>query len=278
LVCSVLKVTRSRGCEKSGAPRPLSRYHVGIDLQKFIEAVILDVNATRHFSAENEKSSKRSYEAPFFGSPNDALVATVGLNPSPTEFERGRWPAPPLSSEIHLERLVKYFCPSAQASHNWFATWELALHHIGRSYSRDVVHLDLSPRPTIPVSRCPNRVLFGHMVDSDIKWFFSMLSELTALRGLLVAGSTYRMNSRGNASAIYLDKVIQIAAPRFGFVLSEKKVLDTSAPIASCYWLTGSHKRRIPVFFCGSSPSSRSRAALIARVRQHSELLKSAGF
>jgi hypothetical protein len=161
---------------------------------------------------------------------------------------------------------------------SWFGVWECALKHIGRSYFKDTLHLDLSPRATIPVGSCPDRPLFVNMVAADIKWFFTLLAGLPQIRGLLVAGSSWCMTRNGKAGAAYLDRIIREAGPEFGFELAKVKVFQQSGPKVALYRLSRPNGDSIPMFFCGASPSSNSPRELIRAVQQHAAHLKHLGF
>lgn len=202
-----------------------------MDLQDFLNSVIEATDATASNYAGNFSVGTPMHAAPFFGRASVASYATVGLNPAPAEFQKGRWPPTALPPKVHLSRLLDYFeNPKVPYYKSWFGVWERAFEQIGRSYFNDTVHLDLSPRATIPVRNCPDRPMFVRMVDADIKHFFNFLAGMTQIRGLLVAGSSWCMTRKSTAGAAYLDRIIREAAPNFGFNLQTVKVFQQSAP------------------------------------------------
>ena len=206
-----------------------------------------------------------------------AIVATVGVNPSPGEFEGGR-PTVPLPTPAHLGRLITYFSNPAIPPHPWFDPWEDALNLIGRSYRTDAVHLDISPRATEPMSTCADQLLFGQMLHADVAWFFQLLLGLPRLRGLLIAGSLFCLNAQGGLRRPHIDSFLKSVAPTHGFDLSRVRWLNRDRPPTKIYSLMWPDGRSVPVFFCGQSPSGNSPQQLVERVRQHSPLLKRLGF
>jgi hypothetical protein len=250
-----------------------------MDLPHFLGSVINATDATAIEYAGNFSLGTPVHAAPFFGRVDVASYATVGLNPSPAEFQQGRWPQSALPLNAHLSRLSDYFVsPSRPYYESWFGVWERALAPIGKSYFQDTVHLDLSPRATVPVRSCPDRPLFVKMVAADIRWFFALLAGLPHIRGLLVAGSSLCMTRNGNTGSVYLDRIIRQAGPRFSFELSRAKCLRQSGPKIALYHLSRPKRDSIPVFFCGMSPSGNSPGDLIYAVQQYAALLKRVGF
>ena len=116
------------------------------------------------------------------------------------------------------------------------------------------------------------------MVAFDIQWFFQFLAGMTQIRGLFVAGSSWRITRNGTTGAAYLDRIIVEAWQQFGFALPKVKVFQKSGPRIAIYRLIRPQGEDIPVFFCGASPSSNSPDSLVHAVRQHALLLKQLGF
>ena len=250
-----------------------------MDLKKYLESVVKETNATVSDYVANFSSGTPMYAAPFFGHADVASLATVGLNPSPAEFQHGRWPATGLPLSDHLNRLLEYFTNSDVPYYkSWFGSWERALECIGRSYFRGTAHIDLSPRATVPFGGCPDRQRFVETVAGDVKWFFTLLAGMTEIRGLLVAGSSWCITRNGNFGAAHLDRIIREAAPRFGFKLAKGKRLQRSGTRVTMHSLNRPSGESIPVFFCGASPSSNSPEVLVEAVRNHASLLKRCGF
>ena len=84
----------------------------------------------------------------FFGNPESAVAATVGVNPSAKEFSSNRkWSDEYIEPNRLLERCRSYFQePFGVQSHNWFEVWKDFLMKIGLSYNVEpkAVHFDLS--------------------------------------------------------------------------------------------------------------------------------------
>lgn len=117
-----------------------------MDLKHFLGCVVNETNATAQDYSGNCSPDTPMHAAPFFGKAENALDATVGINPSPKEFQNGRWPRATLPIDAHLRRLPDYFVnPTVPHYESWFGVWESALKILGKSYFHDTVHLDLSP-------------------------------------------------------------------------------------------------------------------------------------
>jgi hypothetical protein len=250
-----------------------------VDLLKYLATVIKDTGASADVYTRNFAAGTPMHAAPFFGCADSALYATVGLNPSPAEFQDGRWPASALPLSEHLGRLLNYFeNPKVPYYDSWFGCWERALGHLGRSYFRDTIHLDLSPRATIPLRSCPDKRLFVKMVAADINSFFAFLEHVPQIRGLLVAWSGCGITLNDKVGAMYLDRIIRESGEKLGFKLVALDVLQRSGPKIALYRLSRPKGDTLPVFFCGASPSSNSREDLGKAVQQRAALLKRTGF
>ena len=248
-------------------------------LEAYLGAVIEAIRITDTANIANFSANTPQHAAPWFGRVDIAEYATVGLNPAPKEFQQGRWPAAALPIPDHLNRLMHYFVnPTVPYYGSWFDAWERALQCIGHSYFSDTVHLDLSPRATIPFSSVPDRARFIEMVASDIKWFYALLARMTQIRGLLVAGSSWGATKAGNIGAVHLDRIVRETAPIYGFALSPGKIRQRAGTRIASFTLTRPCGDQIPVFFCGASPSSNTTSALILAVCNRASLLKNLGF
>ena len=104
------------------------------------------------FSA-NFKSGISTQVSPFFGDLASAQVATIGVNPSWTEYQSVRWSGVQGPTQV-ANCLTSYFTAPPAQWHNFFQRWEMSLNQLGRSFTRDAVHIDLSPRPTIARRGC----------------------------------------------------------------------------------------------------------------------------
>ena len=105
----------------------------------------------------------------FFGNPASALVATIGVNPSSSEFDPARlWGAVQTKKDWKL-RLRDYFRHRVPP-HEWFESWQVGLAVLGLSYQEGTaVHLDLSYRATTAMLKNPSTDLaeFRRMVEQD---------------------------------------------------------------------------------------------------------------
>lgn len=147
----------------------------------------------------------------FFGDPETAVVATVGLNPSRLEYRNGR--GEELDGEQRrfetlgsvgaesrgeltddqvqaiVEGQRRYF--SRAPYWRWFSRPERVLEGTRHSYRRDAVHLDLVQEPTDPTwSTLPAPERRG-LLDADLPFLRHLLTTLP-LELVLVDGKTAR--------------------------------------------------------------------------------------
>ena len=125
-------------------------------LVEFLSDEMNFVTRTAGEFAANMKAGVFGYPIPFFGDIENAVVATIGLNPSATEFTTDRGSRGLSPSDIAAQ-LVEYF---QRNPHPWFAVWERALRSFGASYRTNAVHLDVSPRATISAAAAIDPVAF----------------------------------------------------------------------------------------------------------------------
>jgi hypothetical protein len=114
---------------------------------------------------------------PFFGDLENAEILTLGVNPSPTEFDEVRCWKPKMEAKELSFRLVNYFRLQNPPFHDWFTPLETILRHNNCSYLSNAAHIDLSPRATRTMSkfRC-NPERFLEMVNDDAnKWLPKLL-------------------------------------------------------------------------------------------------------
>ncbi|HNA82545.1 MAG TPA: hypothetical protein PLQ64_08750 [Thiobacillaceae bacterium] len=202
---------------------------------------------------------------PFFGKINSASVLTVGVNPSPGEFGGARiqyWEN--ISDTTHLAvRLTDYFNGT---HHPWFDTWRKALALLDVSYEKGrVAHVDLSPRATIPMAQVQDINLFLAMVRHDIKWFFEILSELSSIKLVLLAGSVTKKH--------YINNFIKKSASEHGYRFDGTAERTGKGRIGNYEFINNG--KAFSCFYCSVSPSSRSRGLLIERIGENSTRLKS---
>ncbi len=143
-------------------------------------------------------------------------MATIGVNPSSTEFKAQRCEGIQNQREWK-KRLRDYFKGKAPA-HKWFQPWRIGLELLGMSYEEGTAaHLDVSYRTTTAMLRNegtdPDE--FRCMVERDVQWFFKLLPLCTNLRLLLTFGPIIRRNR----STESLLQFLKVHAPRNGFMV-----------------------------------------------------------
>jgi hypothetical protein len=207
-----------------------------------------------------------------FGQLTSAVVITVGLNPSATEFKSDRLWSPVLGHVALTERCRDYFSAKAPCrSHAWFKPWSDGLTSIGVSYEDgSAVHLDLSPRATRSVSSLntsADQGLFLEMVERDLWVFFATMQLCKNARLILMAGSV--------TGKYYMNEFLQRFAPNYGYDLDRPFNRNDQRGKGKISWhcLSGPD-RQLPVFFCSSSPSVGENTMLPQRLRENAPVLK----
>lgn len=229
------------------------------DLVGALRAYVAQTDA--HY-ARNYKAGVRTHPIPFFGDLSTATVLTVGLNPSATEFEGRGWPET-LDDAALTERLVRYF---ERPPHPWFAAWEEALAVIGASYRRNAAHIDVSPRATRSASSVPDPLLFEEMLARDLPWMLRLIEAAPQARLLLLAGTANRRE--------YLNEFIAKRLPASEARL-EGHLSRAPGPGKVSHHALVVGARRLPVYFCSSSPSDqRNRTMLRERIARDASLLR----
>jgi hypothetical protein len=203
-----------------------------------------------------------THPIPFFGDLATASVVTVGVNPSATEFNTGRWPSALAPAEL-TERLLRYF---QREPHPWFERWETALRTIGVSYRQDAAHVDISPRATVSEAVRVDPRAWEQMLTDDLPWMVRFIAAAPRVRLIMMAGAA--------TSALYVNEFVAKKLPL------ELARLEGSLSRPAGRAKVRHHEivigtRRIPVWFCSSSPSDRSNPELLlGRVREHATALQ----
>jgi hypothetical protein len=212
------------------------------------------------------------HPVPCFGTPTSGLAITVGLNPSATEFKAGRSWSTPLTHSALADRCANYFTRCAPCPpHAWFKPWSDALACIGLSYENgSAIHLDLSPRATRSVSSletAADQSLFLEMVERDLWVFFATLQLCQAARLVLLAGSV--------TGKYYMNEFLQRLAPAYGYTFDRpfNRRNHPGKGKTSWHWLSCAG-RRLPVFFCSSSPSDGPDTLLLQRLKENGAALR----
>lgn len=223
------------------------------------------VKRTASRFAPNNKPTVVTHPIPFFGDILNARVITVGVNPSATEFNGRGWPAA-MSAEALTERLLGYF---SRSPHPWFDRWEAVLANIERSYRRDAAHVDLSPRATVSQAAAPSPTLFSEMLAADVGQMLRILSLAPNVGVLLMAGAA--------TNALYVNEFVARNVPR---PYRLDGTLTRPAGPGKVLWHDlVLQRRRLPVYFCSSSPSDRRNPDILRQrvARDRDRILEALG-
>ena len=232
------------------------------DLKNLITELLHHVESTDSSFALNRKVGVLTHPIPFFGDLPNAVVATVGLNPSATEFREGRWPDK-VDAATLTDKLIHYF---DRQPHPWFDKWEKSLAVIGASYQTNAAHIDISPRATINAGGVDDQASFESMLGIDLPWMIRFLGMAPRLQLVLMAGTA--------TSALYLNEFINKKLPHTSGRLEGSLTRPRGRAKVKHHALIFEN-RRIPVYFCSSSPSDRRNPGLLqTRIQEDAELLR----
>ncbi|MFO1487348.1 MAG: hypothetical protein U1F65_02615 [Verrucomicrobiota bacterium] len=184
------------------------------EIGSFLEAVRADWEASRNDFPSNTYPAEQ-WPIPFFGNPQTALVATIGVNPSSNEFSPERGWRYVRETGAWRKKLEGYFNGDVPPD-DWFDPWRAGLNLLGLSYKEGTAaHFDVSFRSTKAMLRNPStdRREFRQMVERDVSWLFRLLPLCPKLRGLLVYGPVVRHDGKIESLAAFVRK----SAPRNGF-------------------------------------------------------------
>jgi hypothetical protein len=159
------------------------------NISRFLDQVRSDWRNSKDQFPHNT-TPKSQKPIPFFGNPDTALVATIGVNPSSEEFQESRGWAKVTTVGQWKSRLYSYFNHQVPP-HEWFDPWRIGLALLGLSYEDgSAVHLDLSYRATTAMlkNRATDHAEFRRMLQHDADHFFRLLLLCTNLRLLLALG------------------------------------------------------------------------------------------
>ena len=222
----------------------------------------------QQFSA-NFKPGIRTHASPFFGDPATAQIATIGVDPSWTEYRSARWASVQTPTQV-ARCLTSYFTAPLAQWHPYFQRWEVSLNHLGRSFTRDAVHIDLSPRPTIAMRNVPDPEAFERMLLGDSRWIILTLRLFPNIKAVLMAGSVSNRH--------YIDEFLaRRALISSQFRLTPHSTLQPGRGGARIYRLHG-HRIDVPVFFFGTSPSGSQWRRLEQTIKAQARALRSLGF
>jgi hypothetical protein len=207
----------------------------------------------------------------FFGNLREAVIVTVGVNPSAGEFANGRWDAIRTKAQVE-DRLFSYFT-NPVPPHRWFNTWEFALNKIDASYygkaKHVAAHVDLSPRPTVKITQPEQENLFFDMVHNDLFCFVRFIKAARKCRLVLLAGAV--------TSDCYAVEMLQhLPAPNRLHCSFNRYAQRGPAKVSWHRLQIGN--RELPLFFCSCSPSDKTnRHLLVDRVKANAKTLRKLG-
>jgi len=131
-------------------------------ISEYLTTVLRDWRGSANDFPKNRIENAR-WPIPFFGNPAKALIATVGVNPSSTEFEFSRGWADVKTPSDWKRRLRDYFNHKTPP-HDWFEPWRRGLELLGMSYEQGTAaHFDVSYRTTTAMltNKATDRPEFG---------------------------------------------------------------------------------------------------------------------
>jgi hypothetical protein len=162
------------------------------------------INSQNDFPKNTIKGSP--WPIPFFGNPAQAIVATIGVNPSSNEFDFSRgWMS--VRTVADWKRRLRDYFKIDIPPHEWFEPWCNGLQVLGMSYEQGTaVHLDVSYRTTraMLMNKSTDRNEFWRMVERDVAWLFRLLPLCEKLQLLLVFGPIIRADGSTGSLAQFL--------------------------------------------------------------------------
>jgi hypothetical protein len=227
---------------------------------ELLKQVLKHVSETPDLLGVNRSSYNTICPIPFFGNLESATILTVGVNPSDREFAPGRWPDK-ISPEALHSRLKNYFHNSCKA-HSWFFGWNQALREINENFTYDketVVHTDLSPRATIPMTQARDKSLFRQMLKDDIKFLFETIDCSKKVKLIMTGGKVLREFYISQWIGKYASKPIVLEPIKKGVG-------------ATYFYKLKGFGRDVSVFSSGVSPSFHIR--LLENVRANRDELR----
>src|ERR1017187_6746211 len=161
-------------------------------LIELVAEIQKQVEKTNPIYTKNFVPGLITHPIPFFGKLEEAEILTVGLNPSPREFENKRWPNFKVYPEFLTFELHNYFENDNRLWHPWFDKWATATSQLETDLqykSGRVAHIDLSPRATEVMSQIPEAETFAEMIREDLVWLPSLIKCAKSAKILLIAGA-----------------------------------------------------------------------------------------
>jgi hypothetical protein len=209
-----------------------------------------EIEKTHPIYAGNYEANLVTHPIPFFGKLEEAEILTVGLNPSPREFDNARWSDFKISPKLLASELYKYFENDRRLWHPWFDKWAAATSQLGTSLqyqSGKVAHIDLSPRATKVMSRVPEPETFTKMIRADLVWLPALIECAKSAKILLVAGA---VNNKK-----YLIEFLANHGPANQITIVRNRNVGGRSRSLGFYELRIS-SRSLPIFFSGAGPSA----------------------
>lgn len=197
----------------------------------------------------------------FFGDPKGAVAATIGVNPSATEFDLTRgWTDQYFKPNFLINRCQNYFNnPAGARPHEWFDVWKDFLKNIGCAYTNSpkAIHLDFSPRATLSMGALQklskqHQELFIDLIRTDMTYLINQIRAYPQINYLYLAGSATKR--------FYCIDLLKREANRLGIELEPKVPFEREGPGSfGLYMIDVGDKKPRYLFFCSTSPSSRTK-------------------
>ncbi len=190
----------------------------------------------------------------FFGDPEKADAATLGVNPSAQEFLPNRKWTKYNNANALIDRCKNYFeSPLGISPHPWFEPWEVFLRKIGLSYYKTprAIHFDISPRATRSMGTLQTKdqiELFLSLGQNDLRYLVEQLREYPSIKYLYAAGSITKKH--------YVIEFLKKYANEYSLKSVVPFERGGSGKIGLYNLYLGDEVKRY-LFFCSTSPSSR---------------------
>jgi hypothetical protein len=249
------------------------------EAEQKLRSIIAEIDAE---IAQNDEPFRSLYNdpsclvrpVPLSGRVPSARYLTISPNPSADDLG-----SPPMDCDL-AQHCLDYFHHATLKPHHFYPDWESglgALFPSRLSYSSDLAHVDVSPRPTrslTAINKSDAAIkLFLQMVGLDIKYLFQILAVAWPnLRGLFAAGTVTKKK--------YIDKILCQYGPRLGFQFSCIHVFPAAAAAEDSHprlYQVSYKGRSKPLFFCPVGPSARrpgEKKLFLAQFRDNATYLR----
>jgi hypothetical protein len=226
-------------------------------LVELVKEIQREVARTDSAYKENFVPGLITHPIPYFGNLEEADVLTIGLNPSPGEFVKGRWPDRTLAPEKLACELHNYFQRINVPWHPWFDKWSTAFRRLDEALRYEkgkVAHVDLSPRATKVASQAPKPDVFAKMIQHDLQWLPALLECAKSVQILFIAGAVNKKK--------YLIEFLAKHGPENHISVIRR---DSNRRRSLGFYELRFCSRCFRVFFSGSGPSARDQGAKLVQ-------------